>query len=285
MSAASSQRRLSFTNIFWVSAVHLLALAAIPFFTWSGLFVALAGLFVLSPLGINVGYHRLLTHKAFSTPAWVRNILATLGTLAAAGPPIEWAAAHRVHHRYSDTPQDPHNSRRGFWHSHVLHLFYQDDAETTARLVKTYAPDLHKVAYLRFLGRYGTWLAVAVLPLLYWAGGVSWVLWGGFARVALTWHVMWFVNSACHMWGYRNYETKDTTVNCWWVGLLASGEGWHNNHHAQPSCAAHGHRWWELDLSFLAIRGLERVGLARNVKRPMPAMEEPMVPVDALPSP
>jgi len=125
-----------------------------------------------------------------------------------------------------------------------------------------------KDPYLFFLNRRGIWLAVAVLPLLYWAGGLPWLLWGAFMRTAVTWHIMWFVNSATHKWGYRNYETNDQATNCWWVGLLAAGEGWHNNHHAQPACAAHGHRWWEFDPSFLFIRALETMGLAWDVKRP-----------------
>ena len=256
-------RKWNTTNLFWLSAVHLLAFSALFFFSWSALAVALAGVFVLGPIGINVGYHRLLTHKSFNSSLFLRDALVTVGTLIGAGPPIHWAAMHRVHHRFSDTAQDPHDSTRGFWYSHVLHLFEVDGHEDS-----TYAPDLMKDRYLVFLNRYGIWLALAILPLLYWAGGVSWLLWGGFVRTTLTWHIMWFVNSASHMWGYRNYDTKDLTRNCWWVGLLAAGEGWHNNHHAQPSCAAHGHRWWEFDQSFLIIRVLEVLGLATDVTRP-----------------
>lgn len=267
-SREEAPRAWNATNLFWISAIHLLALAALPFFSWSGLALTLLGVFVLAPLGINIGYHRLLTHKSFVAPAWLRNLLVTIGTLVGAGPPIHWAAMHRVHHRFSDTEKDPHNSRRGFWYSHVLHLFEVNHQEEGGDYLKDYAPDLMKEPYLRFLNSYGTWLAVAVLPLLYAAGGWSWLFWGGFMRVALTWNIMWLVNSASHMWGYRNYETKDATVNCWWVGLLAAGEGWHNNHHAFPSCAAHGHRAWEFDQSFWMIRALEAVGLAREVKRP-----------------
>lgn len=106
-------------------------------------------------------------------------------------------------------------------------------------------------------------------------GGGPWLLWGGFFRVAATWNIMWFVNSASHMWGYRNYQTNDRTVNCWWVGLLAAGEGWHNNHHALPSSAAHGHRWWEIDQAYLLIRCFELLGLARDVKRPARAKTGP----------
>jgi stearoyl-CoA desaturase (delta-9 desaturase) len=263
-----SAQAWNYTNIFWISLVHLLALAAIPFFSWSALALALIGLFVIAPLGINVGYHRLLTHKSFTAPRWVRNSLVTLGTVSAGGPPIHWAAMHRVHHRYSDSALDPHNSTKGFWYSHVLHLFVEDAHEVGQDHLATYAPDLMKEPYLRFLNRYGTWLAVATLPALFLLGGWPWLLWGGFFRVALTWHVMWLVNSASHMWGYRNYQTADKTVNCWWVGVLAAGEGWHNNHHAFPAGAAHGHRWWEFDLSFFIIRVLEFLGLASAIKRP-----------------
>ncbi len=265
---ALHSRKWNYTNIFWILAVHLLALAAIPYFTWSALAVMLCGVFLIAPLGINVGYHRLLTHKSFTTRPLVRNVLVTLGSLVGAGPPIYWAAMHRVHHRHSDTDQDPHNARKGFWYSHVLHLFLADEQTTDQDCLTTYAPDLMKDPYLVFLNRYGIWLAVAMLPLLYLAGGLSWLLWGGFVRTALTWHIMWFVNSASHKWGYRNYDTNDTTVNCWWVGLLGAGEGWHNNHHAYPSCAAHGHRWWEFDQSFLIIRAMESLGLASDVKLP-----------------
>ena len=261
------QTRWNYPNLFWISLVHLLALAALPFFSWSGLAVMLAGVLLVAPLGINVGYHRLLTHKAFSAPPAVRYALVTLGTLCGAGPPIHWAAMHRVHHRHSDTSQDPHDSTRGFWYSHVLHLFITDPREQDLDHLGKYAPDLTREPYLVFLNRHGTWLAVAMLPLLFLAGGWSWLLWGGFLRVALTWHIMWLVNSASHMWGYRNYDTSDRTRNCWWVGLLAAGEGWHNNHHAYPSSAAHGHRWWELDFSYILILILEKAGLASGLKR------------------
>lgn len=269
----SKSKHWNKTNLFWITAVHLVALAGIFYFTWSGFAIMLAGVFIFAPLGINVGYHRLLTHRGFTSPRWLRHTLATIGSAIGAGPPIHWAAMHRVHHRFSDTAQDPHDATRGFWYSHILHLFELDDHEQHNYL-EQYAPDLMKDRYLVFLNNYGLYLALAVMPLLYWGGGISWVLWGGFVRTVATWHIMWFVNSATHKWGYRNYDTKDLTTNCWWVGLLAAGEGWHNNHHAQPSCASHGHKWWEFDLSFLIIRGLELAGLARAVKRPKALVEE-----------
>jgi stearoyl-CoA desaturase (delta-9 desaturase) len=269
-----SEHRWNYTNLFWISLVHLLAISAILKFSWENLEVALFGIFVLAPLGINIGYHRLLCHRSFSTPTWVRYTLATIGVALGGGPPIHWVAMHRVHHRYSDSDLDPHNSRKGFWYSHILHLFVVDDHETGQAHLKTFAPDLSREPYLVWLNQHWLWPALGMLVLLYVLGGLGWVLWGGFVRLAVTWHIMWFVNSASHLWGYRNYPTKDKSMNCWWVGILAAGEGWHNNRHAQPACAAHGHRWWELDQSFFFIRILEILGLATDVKRPLKGMEE-----------
>ncbi len=263
--------QLNYKNIFWISLVHVLALGAFFYPGWENAALLAVFVFVIAPLGVNVGYHRLLTHRGFTTPSWLRYTLATIGTLIGAGPPIHWAAMHRLHHRYSDTDADPHNASRGFWYSHILHLFVLDEAEKDVNYVEIYAPDLVKEPYLVFLNKHGLWLAVAFLPLLYLAGGWAWVFWGGFLRTACLWHIMWFVNSASHMWGYRNYETNDLTVNCWWVGLLAGGEGWHNNHHAYPSVARHGHRWWEFDISFLMIRAFALLGLVRDIKLPAAA--------------
>jgi len=266
----TGSRAWNLPNLFWITLVHLVALFSIPFFTWEALGVALFGVFVLAPIGINVGYHRLLCHKGFNCPNWLRNTLVTIGAAIGAGPPLHWIAMHRVHHRYSDSKKDPHDSTKGFWYSHILHLFEIDDHEVGQDHLATYAPDLKNDRYLQLLNRHWLWLALAVLPVLFLIGGWDLLLWGTFVRLVATWHIMWFVNSATHKWGYRNYETKDKSTNCWWVGILAAGEGWHNNHHANPACAAHGHRWWELDISFGFIRLLEAVGLATDVKRPQP---------------
>ncbi len=256
------------TNLFWILTVHLLALAAIPFFTWPRFWVVVLGVFFVAPLGINMGYHRLISHQAFKSPRWLTYSLATLGAALGGGAPIAWAASHRVHHHYSDQEQDPHNSRRGFWYSHILHLFETADSETNEREIKRYASDLLKSPYLVWLNRNWIWFAVATLPIAYAIGGIGLVLCGVFFRLAFMWHVMWFVNSATHKWGYRNYQTHDRTTNCWWVGLLAAGEGWHNNHHAHPTCAAHGRKWWEFDLTYLMICTFEKIGIIHDVKHP-----------------
>ena len=254
------------TNLFWIVMVHILALVAIPF--WPLVGVVLFGVFVLSPLGINMGYHRLLTHQSFQSPNWLTYSLVTLGAALGGGAPIYWAASHRAHHHHSDHEGDPHNSRRGFWYSHVLHLFNLSSEESTGSEVKTYASDLMKSPYLVWLNRNWIWFAIATLPIAYAIGGIGLVLCGVFFRLALMWNIMWFVNSAAHKWGYRTYKTNDDTKNCWWVGLLAAGEGWHNNHHAFPRCAAHGREWWELDLTYGMIRGLEKLGIIQHVKKP-----------------
>lgn len=266
--SAAPKLAWNYPNIFWIALVHVVALLAPLYWSWNNLSIMLIGVFLLAPIGINVGYHRLLTHRSFTAPRWLRYSLVTFGAILGAGPPIHWAAMHRVHHRHSDTDLDPHNATKGFWYSHILHMFVKDDHETGGAHLETYAPDLLRDPYLAWLNKYWIWFALATLPVLYVIGGVGLVLWGAFVRLILTWHIMWFVNSASHIWGYRNYETKDLTVNNWWVGVLAAGEGWHNNHHADPACAAHGHKWWEFDFSYLIIQALELLGLARKVKRP-----------------
>lgn len=225
------------------------------------------GLFIIAPIGVNVGYHRMLSHKAFVAPNWLVYFLITVGALVGAGPPLVWAAQHRLHHRFSDTEKDPHNSRKGFWYAHLLHLFYANDFDTNEAEWSKYVPDLVNDPYLKFLNKFWIPMALVVVVSMYFIGGISLVLWGSFFRVVISWHAMWFVNSASHMWGYRNHNTDDFTTNCWWVGILAAGEGWHNNHHANPSAAAHGEKWWEVDISYKIICALEWMGLATQVKR------------------
>jgi fatty-acid desaturase len=261
-------RKFSFEATFWIVLVHALAIAAIPFFSWSAFGVCMLLLFTISPLGVTLTYHRLLTHRSFKVPQWLEYILATIGALSGQGSPLLWVAEHRIHHKYSDTSNDPHSAQEGFFHAHMGHLFYVKDHHCEETMLR-YVPDLKKQAYYRFLHKYNVWIAFSILPILYAMGGWSFVMWGGFVRVALMLHFTWFVNSATHTWGYRNFETRDASRNCWWVALLSAGEGWHNNHHAQPNCAAHGREWWEFDLTYSIIRVLGLFGLATNVIKPV----------------
>jgi stearoyl-CoA desaturase (delta-9 desaturase) len=256
-------------------AVHAGALAAPLFFTWKGVLLTLVLGWVFGGLGICLGYHRLLAHRGFHTYPAVRRTLAWLGSLAGEGPPITWIANHRKHHQFSDRAGDPHSPRDGRWWSHMLWLFPRRHDPQWTQMLQRYAPDLCKERFMRFLDRSFLWWQFAAGGVLLAVGwtfwdlhtGLSFLFFGLFLRLVYVLHVTWLVNSAAHIWGYRNYETPDNSRNLWWVGLLAYGEGWHNNHHAFQRCARHGHRWWELDLTWVVIWSLERLGLAWNVVR------------------
>ena len=228
---------------------------------------------VTGGLGIGIGFHRLLTHSGFKTYRPIRWFLTTCGTLAGEGPPIMWVAAHRKHHQFSDQPGDPHSPRDGLWWSHVLWMLSSDGSTNWAEQYRRYAPDLLRDPFVRFLNRRWMWLHAATGALLLsigwatsgWQMGVSLLVYGLFVRLVYVFHITWLVNSASHKWGYRNYETSDDSRNLWWVGLCAYGEGWHNNHHAHPRLARHGHRWWEFDLNYAVIVVLKKLHLVWDV--------------------
>lgn len=226
--------------------------------------LVLMGVFyTLAALGVTIGYHRMLTHRSFQAPDWVRAIFTILGAMSFDGRPIPWVATHIDHHAHSDKEGDPHSPLDGFWHAHMGWLFSSANFSDPKR----YAPHLLKDPLIVTIDRLSPfWLVLSlVLPLM--LGGWTGFLWGGLVRIFLTNHVTWSVNSVCHTFGRRAFEVEDASHNHWVVGLLAFGEGWHNNHHAFPSSAFHGLRWWQFDLSALIIRGLEKMGLAWDVKR------------------
>lgn len=281
---------LHWPNIIGIAFIHLLALLAIPFFSWDALIVCVVLFFIISPIGVTLTYHRLLSHRSFKVPQWFEYVLTTIGALSGQGPVLLWVAEHRLHHRYSDTAKDPHSARHGgFWWSHVTHLFYHKEFEDNEEQWSKYIPDLYKHKYYHWLTKYNFLVALSLAPILYMMGGWAFVMWGIPMRIVLMLHVTWFVNSATHRWGYRNFETRDDSSNVWWVAILGAGEGWHNNHHAQSNCAAHGRMWWEFDLTWQLIRGLEFVGLATEVKRPVPVktvhkdeIDNALIPLDRL---
>lgn len=271
---SAQQKRLHIPNIFWITASHVAAIAAFWYFDWTAFWLCMAGVFLIAPIGVNLAFHRVLTHRSLKLPKWLEYIVVTVGASIGGGPPLHWVAEHRLHHRFSDTPNDPHNSREGFWHSHITHLFYHKDFEDIEEQWLRYVPDLRDDKYYRFLNKNWLFFTVGITVPLYFIGGISYVLWVGFMRALLMLHITWFVNSASHMWGYQNYKTKDASTNCWWVGILAAGEGWHNNHHAFPTSAKHGHKWWEFDFTYMIIWTLEKLGLAKDVKIPAHLLDQ-----------
>ncbi len=251
-----------------IMVIHLGALLAPFTFTWSAFWVFVALQWVTGGLGITLCFHRLLTHRSFRLPKWVEYPLALCGTLALQGGPIKWVATHRVHHAFSDRPQDPHSPNRGFWWSHMLWLFAQDEVLDRPTGYWYFAPDLAQDRVYRFLNKTHVWHNVLLGLILFALGGWPFVVWGIFVRLVFVYHSTWLVNSAAHIWGYQSFDTGEMSRNNWWVALLTYGEGWHNNHHAYPNSAAHGLRWWELDLTYLTIRLLALVGLARDIRLP-----------------
>ena len=234
-------------------------------------------------IGVCMGYHRQLTHGSFRTYRPIRWLLALIGGLSGEGSALTWVANHRKHHVYSDQEGDPHSPRDGRWWSHMLWFMPDFGRKHYDTLIARFAPDLDKDPVMRFLHKFflpsHVILGAALFAIGYfgWDTYTAWsfVVWGMFVRLVYVLHVTWFVNSATHLWGYRNYETTDDSRNLWWVGLLAFGEGWHNNHHAFQRMARHGHKWWEIDMTYWAILRLEKVGLAWNVVKEVPKHTKP----------
>jgi stearoyl-CoA desaturase (delta-9 desaturase) len=253
----------------------VLAVVVIPFFAtlyaiillWqryvNGLDLTLLAVFyVLSGLGVTIGYHRLLTHRSFETYPAVRALLLILGSLALEGKPGDWASAHLEHHAHADADEDPHSPMVSLFHAHLGWLFIHVPCR------EVYGTWLRKDGLVDWLDRTWHLWALFGLAIPFAIGGWSGLLWGSLVRIFLTHHVTWSVNSICHTFGSRPYPTRDNSRNHWLVGLLAFGEGWHNNHHAFPRSAFHGLQWWEIDCSAYFIRLLAFTGLAWNVHRP-----------------
>lgn len=253
----------------WITAVHVAALASLPLISWPAV-TAFLVTYAITVLGITLGFHRLFTHRSFKTSKPMEYLIAFMGTLANQGNILTWVGHHRIHHAFSDTPEDAHDANRGFWWSHMLWMFFTRPEIDDPKVIRRFTRDIANDPVLKFLGRDSVGILIQIVfGLTLWAvWGLDVALWGTVVRLVAVYHVTWLVNSACHKWGYRNYEPKkpDLATNCWWVGLLAFGEGWHNNHHAHEQCAYHGHRWWEVDVTGLLIRFLALCGLVWDVK-------------------
>ena len=251
-----------------MGAFHVLAVAALFYTTWQAVAVAATLHWICVGWGIGMGYHRLHTHRSYQVPKLLEYFFAVCGTLTLQGGPIFWAALHRVHHQHSDHDGDPHTPRDGRWWSHMLWTMFGEPLHANTEVMGKYAPDLMKDRFYRALSSYH-WVPLVVLGLVLLAlGGLPWLLWGLFARVVFGLHCTWLVNSATHLWGSRDFDTSDDSRNSWWVALLTFGEGWHNNHHALPSSPRHGLFRFQLDMTWLQIKLLEKIGLAWDLRVP-----------------
>ncbi len=271
-----------------VTAVPFIGLGLVVWQTWAEAlrwsdFVVFAIMYTATGLGVTVGFHRLLTHRSFKTTPWLRATFAALGSVAIEGPVISWVADHRKHHAFSDQEGDPHSPHagheggfrgalRGLAHAHVGWLFIHTQRANKQR----YAPDLMKDPQVLFVERTFVWWALGGMAAPFFLGwliggslhsALTGLLWGGLIRVLLLHHVTYSINSLCHFFGRRRFDTGDESRNLAWLAPLSLGEAWHNNHHAFPTSAAHGMRRWEVDPSAAVIWLLEKTGLAWDVVR------------------
>jgi stearoyl-CoA desaturase (Delta-9 desaturase) len=244
----------------------------------------LVAMYLLTAGGVTIGFHRLLTHRAFQTYRWMRYLLTALGSMSVQGPAIDWVADHRKHHAFTDEDGDPHSPHagqgaglrgmvRGLWHAHVGWLFATHGQASSRR----FAADLLEDPGMRWLSRAFPLLVLSslLIPFLLGLGlgggsvlaGLSALLWGGLVRIFLVHHVTWSINSICHFFGRRRFAIEDRSTNVFWLALPSLGEAWHHNHHAFPRSAFHGLRWWELDPSGWLILAMAKLGLAWDVVR------------------
>lgn len=281
--------RLNRTYAITILVMHLLSLLVLVpyFFSWTGVIFLLVGIHVFGQ-GITIGYHRLLTHRSFKAPKWLEHWIAIIGICCMEDTPARWVATHRIHHVHSDEVPDPHSPLVNFLWSHMGWLMYVNRETYSAAGLDKFAKDLLRDPfYMRlelnpFLQFY---YIFAQLPIYFSIGagisllggggmseaiqlGLSLIVWGVYMRVVCVWHITWSVNSLSHMFGYRNYETGEESRNNWLVAFLTVGEGWHNNHHEDPSAATVQHRWWEIDISYYEIKFLEMLGLASDIVEP-----------------
>ncbi|MCA1840546.1 MAG: acyl-CoA desaturase [Actinomycetota bacterium] len=285
---ASSKRKLERRLTVVVTVLPFLGVIAAVWLVWGrGIswsdVVIFAFTYIVSGMGVTVGFHRLLTHRSFDAPKAVKVALAIAGSYSVQGGVIKWVADHRRHHAFTDKPGDPHSPHlteaegisgvlRGLWHAHMGWFF---DKEHTN--VQRFAPDLLRDPAMRWVDRQAPAFIVASFafpPLMgYILTGTLWgaftaFIWGSLVRIFLLHHVTWSINSICHFYGSKEFDARDESTNNWIMALLSFGEGWHNNHHAFPSSAVHGLRSWQFDPSAVFIKVLEKVGLAYDVHVP-----------------
>ena len=281
-------RKIAWHYVIAISTMHGLALfACVPWlFSWSGLILCLLGTHVFGS-GINIGYHRLLTHRSFRCSDRVERFFVFLALCCFEDTPATWVATHRLHHKDSDERPDPHSPLVNFWWAHMGWLMFENKDVQNLNTYDRVARDVLKTPFYMWLQRGFNGVLIYALHAIafvaagffigwWWGGttmagmqlGLSWLVWAVILRTVLVWHITWSVNSLSHVFGYRNHDTPEHSRNNWFVAAIAAGEGWHNNHHDDPTAASNWHRWWEFDLSYCVIKVLEKLGLAWDVNQP-----------------
>lgn len=247
-------------------ALHIAAVAGLFFFpvTWPAVGLCVS-MYYLRMFGITAGYHRYFSHRSYKTGRAFQFVLALLGTVSVQKGVLWWAANHRHHHRFSDKPEDVHSPvQRGFWWSHVGWIVSKTYDETNFEQVR----DLAKYPELQWLNRYFLVPPIAMTALLFAFGGAAAVFWGFVMSTVLLWHGTFTVNSLAHVWGTRRYDSGDDSRNNLWIALITMGEGWHNNHHHYMSAARQGFFWYEIDMSYYVLKGLEKLGVVWDLRQP-----------------
>jgi len=285
--AGTNRRRIYWRYALAVAGYHLLGLLAFDpwFFSWTGVTLTLVGILLFGTVGINLCYHRLLTHRSFQCPLWLEHIFAILGVCCLQDAPARWVAVHRLHHHRADHQPDPHSPLVSLFWSYVGWLFMENADLSRLAVYERYARDILRDRFYVTVERHSAWIILLSWAVFFSGGflaaillgepigkaaqfGLSIWLWGVIVRTLVVWHITWSVNSFPHLYGYRNYETNDNSRNNFIIGIIANGEGWHNNHHADPNSACNTHRWWEFDFTYLLIRLLAAVGLAWGIITP-----------------
>jgi stearoyl-CoA desaturase (delta-9 desaturase) len=261
-----TRQNINWKNLSIVITFHLLAIPALFMFSWENVAAIVIGNWIVGSLGIGLGYHRLLTHRSFKAPKWLEYTLTIFGAMAIQDDAPKWVATHRIHHKFTETDKDPHSTRRGFWWAQIGWILLGTANDHDKATLKKYVPDLMKDKFHVFLAKYYYVPLIVSAFVLYAVGGWGMVFWGVFVRVVVGWHTTWFVNSLSHIFGKRPFATNDDSTNNWFVALLTFGEGWHNNHHAFPTSARHGLKWYQFDLNWLTIRLFKKLGWAKQIR-------------------
>jgi len=259
-------KKINWKNVLIVASFHLLAIPLICTFSLQNLAALLIGNWIVGSLGVGLGWHRLLTHRSFKAPKWLEYVLTIFGTMSMQDPPDKWVATHRIHHAFVDSDADPHSAESGFWWPQIGWVLWGTAQDHDRETMMKYVPDLLKDKGQVLISRYFYLPIIVSALMLYAIGGWTMVVWGVFGRVVVGWHTTWFVNSLSHLYGKRPHDTGDLSTNNWFVAILTFGEGWHNNHHAFPTSARHGLKWYQFDMNWLTIRLFKRIGWATHVR-------------------